>query len=621
MNCEQVEELLSAYLDNMLAPEERRAVAVHLQTCRSCSEALAAYRRNDVLLSHLPRVSPDAALRERIFSSPEFLELTGTEQESGSPIEWTVPKMPARRPRRDTPGRPHLVAIPGGRSTAPTPTVKIAARPRRRGRGFRIMIAAIAAALIVAIGIGALIGASALFHPTTTANNGSITPPANGPQGAGPLSAGTRFVFLRGGALWSELADGSSTQADRLTPDGVTVATHWTVSAPLPGRVAGDMVAYIDLQKAYVHIINSDGQEDTRINQALLKADVSPTSVWDTGTGTTILNSLAWSPDGSQLAFVADPTNTGKTHLYLYSRITGKVTQVPVTAPGSVSHPSWSPDGARLAFEVSQQGATSIFDYNISNRGLLTVAEGIGSKATAGEGVLTVDWSPNVDLPAITWSVGSIGQVRSLWVHHVGIDSSAGAQEILAGDFAQAIYSRSGHSGIGSWLVITSIAGQAGDIWRIDVTQDSNLIQLTRGKQVNFAEWSPDGASIGYLDTLSEGVGAFHIVNASTAIDATVASGVTYDPAPAWSLDSQQVAYSTGTEIGVANTQAASSPRYLTLKGAASALTWSVASPHQLVVAMNDGLQGIFLVDTQHGSAFQADELGTDSSIQWTEIP
>ena len=31
MNCEQVEELLSAYLDNMLAPEERRAVAAHLQ--------------------------------------------------------------------------------------------------------------------------------------------------------------------------------------------------------------------------------------------------------------------------------------------------------------------------------------------------------------------------------------------------------------------------------------------------------------------------------------------------------------------------------------------------------------------------------------------------------------
>jgi len=41
MNCEQVEELLSAYLDNMLAPEERRQVSAHLQTCRSCTQALA----------------------------------------------------------------------------------------------------------------------------------------------------------------------------------------------------------------------------------------------------------------------------------------------------------------------------------------------------------------------------------------------------------------------------------------------------------------------------------------------------------------------------------------------------------------------------------------------------
>jgi len=51
MNCEQVEELLSAYLDNMLAPEERRQVAAHLQTCRSCTQALADFRRNDALLA------------------------------------------------------------------------------------------------------------------------------------------------------------------------------------------------------------------------------------------------------------------------------------------------------------------------------------------------------------------------------------------------------------------------------------------------------------------------------------------------------------------------------------------------------------------------------------------
>ncbi len=621
MNCEQVEELLSAYLDNMLAPEERRQVSAHLQTCRSCAQALADYRRNDALVLRLPRVAPDAALRERIFSSPDFLELTGETLENASSAGQTVPRLAARSPRRDTPGRPHLVAIPGGRSTAPHPTVKIEMPPaRRRSRSGRALIATIAAALIMAIGLGAVAGVFVLSRQPSTGNHPGFTPPA-GLQ-PGPLSAGMRVVFLRDNVLWSERADGTSAQPDQLTPANVNVSPGWVV-ATLPGRMTGNMLAYIDLKKASVHIIRSDGQEDTAINSPLLNASVSPASIQDTATWATISNSLTWSPDGTRLAFVADPTGTGQTQLYIYSTATGKTTRVVITMPGSVSHPTWSPDGARLAFEVSHQNATTILDYNTQINSTLTIADGIGATASAGQGVLTLDWSPDTEAPAITWSVGSIGHVRSLWVHHVGTDSSAGAQQIQVGDFAQAIYSRSGHAGAGSWMVITSIAGRAGDIWRIDVTPGAPFIQLTRGRQVNFAEWSPDGASIGYLDSLSEGVGAFHIVNTSTAIDATVASGVAYDPAPAWSVDSQQVAYSTGTRIGIANAQSPGNPRYLTLKGVASTLSWSASatSLNHLVVAMNDVQQGIYFVDTQHNTTFLADKLGTDGPILWTVIP
>jgi Tol biopolymer transport system component len=621
MNCEQVEELLSAYLDNMLAPEERRQVSAHLQTCRSCTQALADYRRNDVLVSRLPHVAPDAALRERIFTSPDFLELTGETRENASSAGQTVPRLPAGSPRRDTPGRPHLVAIPGGRSTAPYPTVKIETPPaRRRSRSGRTLIATIAAALIMAIGLGAVAGVFVLSHQPSTANHPGFTPPA-GLQ-PGPLSAGMRVVFLRGNVLWSERADGTSTQPDQLTPANVNVAPGWVV-ATLPGRAAGNMLAYIDLKKASVHIIRSDGQEDTAINTPLLNASVSPASIQDTATWATILNSLRWSPDGTQLAFIADPTGTGQTQLYIYSTATGKTTRVVVPTPGSISHPTWSPDSARLAFEVSHQNATTILDYNTKINRTLTIADGIGAIATVGQGVLTLDWSPDTNAPAITWSVGSIGHVRSLWVHHVGTDSSAGAQLIQAGDYAQAIYSRSGHGGAGSWMVITSIAGRAGDIWRIDVTPGATIIQLTRGRQVNFAGWSPDGVSIGYLDSLSEGVGAFHIVNTSTAIDVTVASGVAYAPAPAWSVDSQQVAYSTGTRVGIANVQAPGNPRYLTLKSVASALSWSASatSLNHLVIATNDVQQGIYFVDTQHNTTFLADKLGTDGPILWTVIP
>src|SRR5436309_673763 len=101
MNCEQVRELLSAYLDNTLAQQERQEVATHLQTCAECSEMLADFHRFDALLTHLPRTSPDASLYKRIFSSPEYLDLMGTFDAVEKAKEETVP---FPRIRRDNPG-------------------------------------------------------------------------------------------------------------------------------------------------------------------------------------------------------------------------------------------------------------------------------------------------------------------------------------------------------------------------------------------------------------------------------------------------------------------------------------------------------------------------------------
>ena len=626
MNCEQVEELLSAYLDNQLATEERREVAVHLQHCKECSALLAEFRRNDALLRHLPRVSPDPTLRERIFSSPEFLELTGTFDARGiaPEEEWTRPNLRARHSHRDTPGRPHLVAIPGGRSTSPNAAVRSSGQNFPKHRSYktgtwRTLVIAVAAVLFVVIGIGGSLGYSVWSQHVSKANNGAITPPSQ-PQQSVPLSAGMRFVFLRNGTLWSALAD-SSGQDNRLTPANVTVASSWLVSPALPGRSAGDMLAYIDLQQARVHTIRSDGQQDTIIQQPLFKAGVQPTSMWDTPTGMNILNSLAWSADGSMLAFVADPSDTGQTNLYIYSTQTGNIQLVPLSFKGSVTHPVWSPDDVRLAFEVTHNGITSILDYNTQNHGLLTITDNVDAGGNAADTVLTLDWTSDVNTPAITWSVGVIGHVHSLWEHHVGVDGMPGPALLLTGDYVQAIYSRNGHGGKGSWLIVTSYAGRASDLWRIDVAPGSRMVPLTNGRQVNYAQWSPDGMHVDYLDALSSGVGAFHVVNVATGTDALISESVASNPAPAWSYDSQELVYNTGTKIGAVNLQAGNKTEYLNLRGSASAFIWSATSPHQLVVALSDGQLGIYLVDTQHNSSQQLDREGTSGPIVWTEIP
>ncbi len=621
MNCERVEELLSAYLDNALVPEEWREVTAHLETCAECSAMLAEFSRNDALISHLPRVSPDAALRDRIFSSPEFLELTGTFDISGeAQKDWTMPKLPSKSPRRDAAGRPQLVAIPGGRSTSPTPSVrpqKLSPRRRNAGRLGTLLIV-LAATVILAIGIGSLPGLNAWQHQTQTTNAGAIIPPT-GPQQGGPLPAGVRFVFLRDGALWSILTNGSNKQADRLTPTNVAVAANWVVSPKQAGRVAGDMLAYIDLQGAFVHIIRSDGQQDTIIKQPLLQTGIQPTSVWDTDTGATILNGLSWSNDGTMLAFVADPTGTGQTRLYIYSTETGITQMMPLSAKGSVSHPVWSPDGIRVAFELTTNGSVSILDYNTQNRGLLTITSGLDSQA--GDTVLSLNWSPSLDEPAITWSLGVVGHVHSLWVRRVGVSWAIEPRQLLVGDYVQAIYSRNGYNGAGSWLIVTSVAGRAGDLWRIDVVPGSGFVPLTTDKQVSFAQWSTDGVHVDYLDALSSGVGTFHVINVLTGVDSLIATAVVNDPTPAWSIDGQELVYSTGTRIGVVNLQAGTKTLFLKLNGVASTFAWSVTSSHQLVVALHGMYQGIYMVDTLQKTSLQMDKLGASGPIEWTEIP
>ena len=620
MNCERVEELLSAYLDNALASEEWQEVIAHLQTCTNCSAMLIEFSRNDALISHLPRVSPDPALRNRIFSSPEFLELTGTfDISSEAQQDWTVPKLSAKSPRRDTPGRPQLVAIPGGRSTTPTPSIQpLPPRRSRNSRTLRTLFVVLAATIILAIGIGSFLGLNSWRRQTQVTNNGAITPPTN-PLQSGPLSAGVRFVFLRDGALWSIVTNSSNKQADRLTPGNVTVAANWVVSPAQAGRLAGDMLAYIDLQKAFVHIIRSDGQQDTIIKQPLLNATIQPASVWDTDTGATILNSLVWSNDGSMLAFVADRSGTGQTRLYIYSTETGITQMVPLSAKGSIAHPIWSPDGKRVAFELVNNGSVSIFDYNTENHGLLPITNSLDSQA--GDTVLSLNWSPSLDEPAITWSVGVIGHVHSLWVRRVGVGGAVEPWRLLVGDYVQAIYSRNGNNSTGSWLVVTSVAGRAGDLWRIDVVPGSGFVRLTSGKQVNFAQWSTDGLHVDYLDALSSGVGAFHVVNMRTGVDSLIATGVVNDPAPAWSTDGQELVYSTGTRVGIVNLQAGNGTLFLKLNGVASSFAWSVTSSHQVVVALRDMSQGIYIEDTLHNTSLQMDKLGARGPIEWTEIP
>lgn len=643
MDCKLVEERLSAYLDDMLAPAERRDVAVHLQSCSRCMTLLAELRQNDILLARLPRVTPSLALRERLFAMPElreFVEALSAPGQVAPASNYDRVFTPVSQETREAGGRPRLISPPVDRvsvpwspmpveevspippATRPSPDAPAprSSRPRLQKRLFTPLKIAIAAALIVALGTASLLGLSFRQQTNSASLPGAITPPAAPATGSQvPLAAGSRFVFLRAGTLWSTLADGSNRQPERLTPANVTVAPGWMVNPAQGSHTAGALLAYVDLQSAEVHTIRSDGQQDTPVHQALFKT-ASATS-WDSTEGQTILNSLTWSPDGSSLAFIGDPTGAGLTNLYLYALSTNAVRMVATTLKGSASSPVWSPDGTRLAFTLAHNGAVNIMDYNIRSKETLSLSNLAESQGSSANRVLTLAWSASASAPAITWSLGTVGRISSIWLHRVGSGGTTYPQRLVSGDYLQALYSPRVHNNAGGWLLVATVAGRASDIWYLELTASSRLVPLSQGKQVSFARWSPDGTTIFYLDRLDNGLGRGHLVNMASGADQLISTQVAVNPAPAWSAGGQQLAYSTGTQITIVSTQKNNQALPLHLSGQITNFSWSPASPHQLLVVMGNPAPGIYLVDTRHNSSLQLDRAGTTSAVQWTEIP
>ena len=91
--------------------------------------------------------------------------------------------------------------------------------------------------------------------------------------------------------------------------------------------------------------------------------------------------SPAWSPDGSQLAYVS--FETGKPVVYVHAVMTGQRRAV-ANFRGSNSAPAWSPDGRTLAVTLTREGNSQVFLMSAdgSNVRRLTTSSGIDTEPT-----------------------------------------------------------------------------------------------------------------------------------------------------------------------------------------------------------------------------------------------
>jgi anti-sigma factor RsiW len=70
MNCDRVQELLAAYSDADLSPEEALSVENHFRACGECASLAALLREADAALAAFPEIDPGCELRDLLIAIP-----------------------------------------------------------------------------------------------------------------------------------------------------------------------------------------------------------------------------------------------------------------------------------------------------------------------------------------------------------------------------------------------------------------------------------------------------------------------------------------------------------------------------------------------------------------------
>jgi WD40 repeat protein len=550
MTCEWAEGNLSAYLDDALDPQLRKDVGAHIESCAHCQALADEYRRNDQLLATLAPVEPADLLRQRIFESPTFVAL-------------------AQKLERET------AAAPPGRVA-----------PRRAPLAVRALIP-LAALLTLSLGAALLFKQGLLpFGANSTVQRQTNT--IGGPGSFDlPLSAGPRLVFLNGAALWSvaEYAPNSVTNApgapQRLTPTSAHVVAWAASPQGAANHDGGARIAYVDGLTGALHIVHSDGQADTIVGS------VSPTQspgadLWTSPAGHAALTSLTWSPDGSQLAYIA-ATADGATQARIVSLNDGATLSAGASFEAPIGQLAWSADSHALAFTTISSGTTTVIVWRSGHGVVTTPADANVSQATVAQ----FGWSGST----LSWATTRGGAI--VGVYALPGNSATPNQLTATGARYEAADFTSAHGG--AWLLASNGALSEARLASGGVNWVANT-----GATASHIAWSPKGATAALI------IGGKLVIWSGGSGQATLAQGVTGQPI--WSPSGAQLAVTEGQNVMIYRISNAAATQVERLSGADSvlALAWAtdernlaILESHGMLLVTTDGVSQTLLTSRQ----------------------
>jgi len=176
---------------------------------------------------------------------------------------------------------------------------------------------------------------------------------------------GARIAFIQSGHLYSETIAGTKAKAVNVGGNPFEGSPTWSPDAT--------QLAYVDGSNGQIYTVKAGGGTPVQLT-----------------TGLAGVADLAWSPDGSKIAF--DGLDANSTH-QLFTVTTARTHQVAQLTSGSCANvqPDWSPDATQIAFE------TPCFDGS----GQIAVMPAGGGGATpvalyhAYAGAAYPTWSPD----------------------------------------------------------------------------------------------------------------------------------------------------------------------------------------------------------------------------------
>jgi TolB protein len=291
-----------------------------------------------------------------------------------------------------------------------------------------------------------------------------------------------------------------STTTSTPAPAAATVA---------PASSLGGLIAFYSGRdgNTEIYTMNPDGSNQRRLTSNQF-GDDSP----------------AWSPDGSQIAFLSDREDpqTGKcfpncfTQVYVMNA-DGSNERKLVSTDFAALHPDWHPDGTKLSFDSESNLQGNVYVLN---------ADGSGLRVLIEDG-FWADWSP--DGAQIVFASSRDGSVELYVANADGSNQTRLTNNSTLDVFP--VWSPDGRR-----IAFTEVERR--QIYVISA-DGSGEQQLTRQGRCENAAWSPDGSAIAFQSS-SQGNFEIYTLNVEDALrDASVTSRrLTNSPAadmwPAW---------------------------------------------------------------------------------------